>query len=143
MALTPAQRRSLRALVDTFMPALNEEEVALSLEPDARHGDIARKTMSAARVAQTERVLRMSGSELGSAAAVEDLLTKGILSWEESSSLVLVLNLLGSSLGSAVLCSANPFRGSFAGRCVADREALLLGLSGSPLAVQRKAFNRR
>ena len=139
--LTPSQSRSLRALIDTFIPPLEEDEVEKALQPDPRHGISNKPVLSAKKRAAAKKVLRLSGSELGVAAAVEELLGSGVLSWEESTSLVGVLDLLGSALGSAILCSTLPFKGAFTDRSRAEREALLMGLSGSPIPVQRKAFN--
>ena len=123
--LTESQRRALQVLIDTFMPALGDEDAkAVLADPD-----LEASAWSATRTAAAKRVLGTSGSELGVSGAMEELLGKGVLQREEDVSLRLVLELLSSAAGTALLCTANPLKGAFTHRSPLDREALLLRLS--------------
>lgn len=100
----------------------------------------------AACVQDAQAALAASGTSLGVSAALEALLGQttpghGGLSWEERASLVTVLGALSSRLGTALLFApCRPWGCAFVGRPLAEREAMLLKLSTSPVV---RATSRR
>eukprot|EP01063_Lacrimia_lanifica_P037770 TRINITY_DN7872_c0_g1_i2.p1 TRINITY_DN7872_c0_g1~~TRINITY_DN7872_c0_g1_i2.p1 ORF type:complete len:723 (+),score=244.03 TRINITY_DN7872_c0_g1_i2:67-2235(+) len=130
--LSDARRAALRALVDTFLPRLTDAELAQLL--DGAAGRLA------APRASVEACLRASGTDAGLDAAVAEVLETHALAAPDEKDFLLLLDLLGSTVGTVALFATLATQ-PFAAMGRARREALLSSLARSALELRRKAFN--
>ena len=128
--LSPSQRRTLAAIIDAFLPPL--DEIAASEV-------LASTSLPQERAPFAEGFLAARGAQPCALAAVEAAFALK-LSAAERMEIQLLLSALGTRLGTALVLCASPLRPAFVDQPIAERERGLQFLARSPLGVQNKAF---
>eukprot|EP00928_Gymnodinium_smaydae_P071062 TRINITY_DN54744_c0_g1_i1.p1 TRINITY_DN54744_c0_g1~~TRINITY_DN54744_c0_g1_i1.p1 ORF type:complete len:734 (+),score=130.03 TRINITY_DN54744_c0_g1_i1:49-2250(+) len=131
--LSDTQRRTLVALCDAFVPALESKETADVVAAQARARRAAGVDDASAKV---EAFCRCSASDLGVADFVERNIDKHLPA-DAARDVRLLLSALSSRIGMVALCGTFT---PFADLDRAGREAALLALCNSRFATKRKAY---
>lgn len=140
LELSPAQRRALAAVCDTFVPALSDDDTAQIVRQHlatlASRSDYQCQAALEQASAEAVAFCRRSASEAGALESCEEAL-RDHLPPDVASGVGWLLSALASRVGMLALCGVST---PFADLDPAAREAALHGLGGSMLAEKRKAF---
>ncbi|KAJ1474525.1 hypothetical protein T484DRAFT_1832073 [Baffinella frigidus] len=128
--LSPLQRRTLAALIDAFMPPLDEAQTSQVL---------ASANLRTERASFAEGFLAARGAQPCAVAAVEGAFALKLTAPERTEA-KLLLSALSTRVGTALVLFASPLRPAFVDQPIAERERGLQFLARSPLGVHNKAF---
>lgn len=132
-----SQRATLRALIDTVLAPLTEQEVASIVREKA---DLPHLKDAGVTRQQIESFLRTKGSDIpGLLASVENCLQKHApadVAWE----LGMLLKVMGTSAGMLALTTSPSLAAPFQDLTSEQRQQVLAGFADSLIAAKRKAF---
>jgi len=136
--LSDAQRRTLRAVIDTVLaPVTDDATVERLVAAHATRPHLAEVGATAERI---ERFLRLPGSEIpGLADAIESALQRHAPA-DVSGELALLLTVMGSSAGMLALTLTPALAAPFAELSAAARQRAFGGFAKSMIGPKRKAF---
>jgi len=130
--LSPLQRRTLAAIIDAFLPPLDEIAASEVLASTLLN-------LPKERAPFADGFLAARGAQPCALAAVEAAFALK-LSASERMEIQLLLSALATRLGTAFVLCASPLRPAFVDQPIAERERGLQFLARSPLGVHNKAF---